>query len=314
MKELLRMTDPVRLSLLTALLSDSDIEAIVLDGNTSVLEGSAMAIPRRLCVIDEAYNHAVRVLVAAGELDAPPPSDDALLGGRIVLKQPKIGFRAAIDPVFLAAATPMVAGRVLDVGAGVGTAALCYAARVPGAQVIGLELQADLTNFARANVVANDLRDRVAIVTGNLLAPPAAVAGEPFDHVMANPPYMPLSRGGAPKNPSRAISMMEGDADLPAWVEFCVSRVKPKGSVTFVHRADRLDDLIVALRTCDTGGFIVFPLWPGKGRPAKRILVQARRDVRTPLRLTSGLVLHKDDGGYTQAAMSILRGGDALRL
>lgn len=314
MKELLRTTDSVWMSWLTALLSDSDIEAFVLEGHTSVLEGSAMAISRRLCVIDEAYNHAVRVLVAAGELDAPPPTDDAFLGGRIVLKQPETGFRAAVDPVFLAAATPMVAGRVLDVGTGVGTAALCYAYRVPGAQVTGLEIQADLATLARANVAANDLCDRVAIVTGDLLAPPAVVVDEPFDHVMANPPYMPLSRGGAPENSSRAISMVEGDANLAAWVEFCVSRVKPKGSVTFVHRADRLDDLIGALRTCDTGGFIVFPLWSGKGRPAKRILVQARRDVRTPLRLPSGLLLHKDDGGYTQAAMDILRGGDALRL
>jgi tRNA1(Val) A37 N6-methylase TrmN6 len=56
------------------------------------------------------------------------------------------------------------------------------------------------------------------------------------------------------------------------------------------------------------------PLWPGKGRPAKRIIVQVRRDVRTPLRLTSGLLLHKDDGGYTQAAVDILRGGGALQL
>jgi tRNA1(Val) A37 N6-methylase TrmN6 len=314
MKELLRTTDPVRLSWLTALLSDSDIEAIVLDGHTSVLEGSAMAIPRRLCVIDEAYNHAVRVLAAAGELDAPPPSDDALLDGLIVLKQPETGFRAAVDPVLLAAATPMVMGRILDVGTGVGTAALCYAARVPGAQVTGLELQPDLADLARANIDANDLRDRVAVVTGDLLAPPATITIEPFDHVMANPPYMPSSRGGAPDNPLRAISMVEGEADLAAWVDFCVSRVKPKGSVTFVHRADRLDDLIVALRAQNAGGLIIFPLWPGKGRPAKRILVQARRDVRTPLRLAPGLVLHNDDGGYTQAAMDVLRGGDALRL
>ncbi|MEC9153725.1 MAG: DUF2007 domain-containing protein [Pseudomonadota bacterium] len=50
MKELLRTTDLVRLSWLTALLSDQQIEAFVLDAHTSVLEGSASAMPRRLLV------------------------------------------------------------------------------------------------------------------------------------------------------------------------------------------------------------------------------------------------------------------------
>ena len=99
MRELLRTTDPVRLSWLTALLSDADIDAIVLDGHTSILEGSLMAIPCRLCVIDESYNHAVRVLAAAGEIEAPVPDADALLDGRVILKQPEAGFRAAVDPV-----------------------------------------------------------------------------------------------------------------------------------------------------------------------------------------------------------------------
>lgn len=67
MKELLRTNDVVKLSWLTALLSDAGIEALVLDNNTSILEGSAGAIPRRLMVVDEDYQQAKRVLIAAGE-------------------------------------------------------------------------------------------------------------------------------------------------------------------------------------------------------------------------------------------------------
>jgi len=67
MKELLRTNDVVKLSWLTALLSDAGIEALVLDNNTSILEGSAGAIPRRLMVVDEDYQQAKRILIAAGE-------------------------------------------------------------------------------------------------------------------------------------------------------------------------------------------------------------------------------------------------------
>ena len=69
MKELLRTNDIVKLSWLTALLADSGIEAVVLDTNTSILEGSAGAIPRRLAVMDDDYLRAKRLLVDAGELD-----------------------------------------------------------------------------------------------------------------------------------------------------------------------------------------------------------------------------------------------------
>ncbi len=68
---------------------------------------------------------------------ARPVSEDALLDGRLRLCQPAAGYRAAIDPVFLAAAVPGEAGsRVLDLGCGVGAAALCLLTRVPRARRI----------------------------------------------------------------------------------------------------------------------------------------------------------------------------------
>jgi hypothetical protein len=57
----------IRLSFLTALLADAGIEAILLDGHTSVLEGSAGAIPRRLVVRADDFAKAERLLREAGE-------------------------------------------------------------------------------------------------------------------------------------------------------------------------------------------------------------------------------------------------------
>ena len=73
---------------------------------------------------------------------------DAFLGGRVVLRQPRDGYRAATDPVFLAAACPAKSGdHVLELGCGVGAAALCLAARVAGLQILGVERQADLPHL-----------------------------------------------------------------------------------------------------------------------------------------------------------------------
>jgi tRNA1(Val) A37 N6-methylase TrmN6 len=74
-----------------------------------------------------------------------------------------------------------------------------------------------------------------------------------------------------------------------------------------IHRADRLDEAVAAL-TGVAGEIVVFPLWPGQGKPAKRVIISARKDIATPTRLASGLILHKEDGGYTPEADAILRG------
>ena len=67
MRELVRTNDPVLLSWLTALLKDSGIEAILFDAYTSVIEGSANAIQRRLMVVNEDYTEARRIVAEAGE-------------------------------------------------------------------------------------------------------------------------------------------------------------------------------------------------------------------------------------------------------
>ena len=68
---------------------------------------------------------------------------------RVALRQPAAGYRAAIDPVLLAAAVPAQSGEtVLDIGTGTGAALICLAARVAGCRVVGLEVQKGLAAFA----------------------------------------------------------------------------------------------------------------------------------------------------------------------
>jgi len=87
---------------------------------------------------------------------APSVTEDRLLGGRIRLRQPSEGYRAAVDPVFLAAAVAAEPHQlVLDVGCGPGAAMLCLAARAPLCRVVGLEMQRELVRLAgEASVIA----------------------------------------------------------------------------------------------------------------------------------------------------------------
>jgi len=243
---------------------------------------------------------------------------DAILDGRLTLTQPKKGYRVAIDPVLLAAAVPAKAGeRVLDAGCGVGAAGLALIRRIEGVTAVGLELQSVLAELAAANAAANRLAERFAAIAGDILDPPLALHGDPepsFDHVMANPPYMKAGDATPPPDPVAATAVVEGRAGLRDWVVFGAAQVRDGGSLTIVHRADRLADLLAAFAHAGVGGLTVFPLWPKKpgsegdiARDARRVIVQGRKGSTDAPRHHRGLVLHKADGGFTDEAETILR-------
>ncbi len=236
-------------------------------------------------------------------------TEDALLGGRVRLRQPRDGFRAAIDSVLLAAATPAAAGdSVFEPGAGAGAAALCLVRRIEGCRVVGIELQPDLVRLAGENARLNGLGDRIDIVIGDIARPPPRIEPGGFAHVMMNPPHHAADRAHVSPQPERALANTEGATSLAMWLDAGLRMLVRRGSLTLIHRADRLDE-ILALLHGRTGEIVVFPLWPGPGvKPAKRVIVRARKETRAPLRLAPGLVLHGDDGGFTARADAVLRG------
>mgnify|MGYP001814821020 FL=1 len=243
----------------------------------------------------------------------PGVSEDRLHGGHVRLLQPLEGYRVAIDPVLLAASVPAKPGEeVLDLGCGVGAAALCLLARVPGCRVTGLELQAELVDLARGNAELNGVAEFFHAQTGDVLALPPAYSGR-FDHVMLNPPFLPSGEATAAKDTSRAMAHLEGSASLDAWLGAALSCLKPKGSLTVIHRADRLEHVLAALMG-KAGSLRVFPVWPRAGQPAKRVIVSARAKSRAPARLLPGLTLHGPESAFTEEAEGILRAAKPLDL
>ncbi|MFN3582514.1 methyltransferase [Phenylobacterium sp.] len=239
-------------------------------------------------------------------------SEDRVLDGRVRLRQPARGYRAGLDAALLAAACDAKAGqRVLEAGCGAGGALLAAAVRRPGARFTGLERDPEALALARANIAGNGLADRVEAMAGDVGVPFSKLGLPPFDAAMANPPFFDdpgTLRAPAPEK--TAAWMAEGG--LAAWTGFLSKAVREGGTITIIHRADRLADLL-ALLAPKAGSFQVRPVHPHADEPAKRVLVRAVKTGKAPLRLLPPLVLHERGGGkHTAQAEAILRGEAGL--
>ena len=242
-------------------------------------------------------------------------SENAYLDGRLTIRQPAKGYRAGVDPVLLAASVPARTGEsVLELGCGVGTAALCLAARVPNLALTGVELQPTYAALARENASSNALP--LDVVEADLAALPSDLRQRQFTHVIANPPYFDRNAGNRASDTGREIAMGE-DLPLATWVEIAARRLAPKGTATFIHRAERLPDLLAAMGR-HLGALECLPLQPRIDRVAKLILLRGRKNGRAAFRLHAPVVMHegrkheRDEESYTPHIRAVLRDGAAL--
>lgn len=233
---------------------------------------------------------------------------DVFLGGRLPIWQPRDGYRAATDPVILAASVPAGTGRrVLELGCGVGVAMLALATRVPGVAVTGVERQADYAALARRN--ASEAGIPALVIEADLAALPPELRAQRFDYVLMNPPYFDATSPPA-RDPGRDQAQRE-ETPLALWLDTGLRRLSPGGWVHVIHLAPRLPDLLAGLAG-RAGEIQIRPIAARAGRDAGRVVVRARKGAKGPLRLLPPLIMHaapthpgdqRDDSAQAEAIL-----------
>jgi len=238
-------------------------------------------------------------------LDQPEPvvkyhsvTRDGFLGARLKLSQPRHGFRAGLDSVLLGAAVPAGTGRLLELGAGVGTASLVALELGRAERAVLAEREPLALELARANVADNGFAERAEVAAADVEAPAAerraaGLADNAFDTVIGNPPFFTL--GTLAPNEGRAAARHMPADRLAHWARVAAAAARAGGQAIFIYPAERLSAVLAALEP-RFGGLVVLPLLPRPGAAASRVLVRGTKGSRAPLTLLASRALHGEDG------------------
>jgi tRNA1(Val) A37 N6-methylase TrmN6 len=248
---------------------------------------------------------------------APHVTEDAFLGGRLLLRQKRSGHRAGHDAILLAAATSAEPGqRVVDLGAGVGAAGLALAMRVAGIELTLVEIDPELAGLARDNAHANGIAADVPVldVTADAQAFAAAnLLPDSVDVVLMNPPFNDPARHRGSPDQARQTAHVATAETLEVWVHAARRVLRSGGVLTLIWRADGIAEVLTALSR-GFGSVSVLPVHGDAAKPAIRVLVRAVKAGRAPTQILPGLMLNDESGLPKNEVRDVLEGRATLPL
>jgi tRNA1(Val) A37 N6-methylase TrmN6 len=217
--------------------------------------------------------------------DRPAVTDDAILGGRLRLLQPRRGHRFGHDAVLLAASVPAKAKEhAVEFGSGVGAASLALLARVRSVRVTMIEIDPALADLAAQNIARNGF----AASARAIVLDAGAAAHRPSPDRMKSRAHMASARL------------------LTRWVAAATRLLPANGTLTVIWRADGLPSVLDALAK-QYGSVSILPVYGKDGGAAIRVIVSAVKGGRAPLVLAAPLVLNGKDNRPTAEAERVMR-------
>ena len=233
--------------------------------------------------------------------------DDLMRSGRVII-QSEQEFCFSMDAVLIAHFPKLKKNaRVIDLGTGTGVIPLLIADEVK--EICAIELNSRAADLARRNIELNGLSEKIFVVEGDYRRHRELFNAESFDLAIANPPYTPIKSGEANKISGIARARHEFTATLEDVVTAARYVLKFHGIFCMIHLAARLCEIVDALHRHQMEMKRLRIIQPKIGRDANLIMLEAVVGANAGnLKILPPLIVHNDDGSYTDEIFSIYNG------
>lgn len=238
---------------------------------------------------------------------------NTLLGGKVKIVQFQKGVKVSSDAVLLASLVDEKLSKhinaVLDVGVGGGGISLCLLSRFSHLKITGIDIQEEMLDIVKKSIIENGFQENFSVFKEDILNQSSFLKEKEFDLVITNPPYY---KGHISPDKVKARAHSEQGLDLVKWISMCIKRLRTKGTFAIIHKAERLDDILFALKQNGMGKIEVVLLYSKKGENANRVLVRSVKSSKSPSIIYFPIILHCDNGEYSDIAKEILENAKSI--
>jgi tRNA1Val (adenine37-N6)-methyltransferase len=242
---------------------------------------------------------------------------DALYQGRLMIMQPRKGYRFSIDAYLLTwfACQGRFAALSADFGAGCGVVGLGLLAAGLSDRVIAVEIQPDLSTLAAKNAELNDLQSRYQILSSDVQTAQKELDHGAFDLIVANPPFWPVSHGRLPSDEERRVACHEIMGGIDDWIGSAAYLLNQRrGRLCIVFPARRLDDILVGFHRARLSGTRLCFVHAMASKQAELVLVEARFGDTGRLVVEPSITLKEEGGADTPEVEAIVGGNFSQKL
>jgi len=227
-------------------------------------------------------------------------TQDTFFDGELSIKQARRGYRFSIDAVILASSIrPRPQERIVDLGTGCGVVPLLVATRHPQTRLFGVEIQKELAEMARRNIVENGFSETIQIVCGDMRSVRPAEFDGPVDRVVCNPPFRRAAAGRINPNSQRAIARHEIQITLPVLIQTASRLVRTAGQFVVIFTSERLVELIQQMRTYQLEPKFVRFIHSRRDSESKLVLLTGAKGAKPGLKIGAPIYIYNPDGSYT---------------
>ena len=173
------------------------------------------------------------------------------------------------------------------------------------AKIFGVELQKNIYNLAKESIKINNINN-IEIINDDVNNLLNHFETDTFDIITCNPPYFKYKNTSILNNNDvKSLARHEISVTLSDIIKMSKALLKNNGSLCMIHRTERLIEIIDEMRKNNIEPKRVRFIYPKVNSESNLVLIDGRKNGKSGLKLLSPLIIHNDDGGYTDEVLEM---------
>ncbi len=199
---------------------------------------------------------------------------------------------------------------IVDLCSGNAPIAMFLSLKKEDINVVCVEIQKQVCELAKKSIKLNNLEDKLSVYCADLKGISKEIGCNKYDVITCNPPYFRVDEdSNLNTSDSISIARHEISVNLKEIIIESKKLLNNTGSLNFVYRPDRIDELINLLSEYNFYVSRLQFVYPKISKGANTVLVEAKKGKvkNNKIKVLKPIIVYDEDSNYTDEAKKILR-------